>query len=94
MNKEFEAIVMNTYAELCIMWRVAHVTNQDQAEDFDAKLKSLEAVVAAFDLTTASENEGASSPAPQEEPAGAPRGSTPPSTTPASPPVGGMMLED
>ena len=45
MNKEFEAIVMTTYAELCIMWRVAHVTNQDQAEDFDAKLKSLEAVV-------------------------------------------------
>ena len=44
MNQEFEAIVMNTYAELCIMWRVAHVTDQTQAEDFDAKLKSLEAV--------------------------------------------------
>lgn len=92
MNKEFEAIVMNTYAELCIMWRVAHVTNQDQAEDFDAKLKSLEAVVAAFDLTTPTESDAASA-APQHQPA--PRESAPPSTTPASgPPVGGMMLED
>ena len=52
MNNEFEAIIMNTYAELCIMWRVAHVTDQAQAEDFDTKLKSLEAVVAAFELTT------------------------------------------
>jgi hypothetical protein len=55
MNKEFEAVIMNTYAELCIMWRVAHVTDQAQAQEFDAKLKSLEAVVAAFDLNTTSE---------------------------------------
>ena len=100
MNKEFEAIVMNTYAELCIMWRVAHVTNQDQAEDFDAKLKSLEAVVAAFDLTTPAEGEGAPAAPPQPaQPAPAPahRESAPPSpsTNPAAgPPVGGMMLED
>jgi hypothetical protein len=86
MNKEFEAIVMDTYAELCIMWRVAHVTNQPQAEDFDAKLKSLEAVVAAFDMTTPMEEETTS---PQVE--AAPRTQ---STAPAKQPSGGLMLED
>ncbi|MFT4546160.1 MAG: hypothetical protein ACI8XO_000697 [Verrucomicrobiales bacterium] len=99
MNKEFEAIVMNTYAELCIMWRVAHVTNQSQAEDFDAKLKSLEAVVAAFDLTTPMEevaaqaqNEVPASAAPSRSPAGSPN--TQPAGSPATAGGGGMMLED
>ena len=85
MNKDFEAIVMNTYAELCIMWRVAHVTNQAQAGDFDAKLKSLEAVVAAFDLNTPELE--TSSPAPEVQPRAHNSSPTPQSTA-------GMMLED
>jgi len=50
MNQEFEAIVMGNYAELCIMWRIAHVQDPEQASAFDAKLKSLEAVIEAFGL--------------------------------------------
>ena len=60
MNQEFEAIVMGNYAELCIMWRIAHVQNPGEAGAYDAKLKSLEAVIDAFglampDLTSAEE---------------------------------------
>ena len=97
MNQEFETVVMNTYAELCIMWRVAHVTNQAQAEDFDAKLKSLEAVVAAFDLNTptdaadaapapapAGNNDTEDSPPPREQSTGVPR----------PPEDAGLVLED
>ena len=105
MNEEFEAVIMNTYAELCIMWRVAHVTDQRQADDFDAKLKSLEAVVAAFDLTTPAEGEAAAAPAAappaQSKPAGPsqpapPRSNVPPTGStdvPAGPPASGGILE-
>ena len=96
MNKDFEAIVMNTYAELCILWRVAHVTNQNQADDFDAKLKSLEAVVAAFDLTTPMEEDAVQEQEPQQSnqpPATQPRTQGVPPTQPAQGPAG-MMLED
>ena len=86
MNKDFEAIVMNTYAELCIMWRVAHVTNQAQADDFDAKLKSLEAVVAAFDLNTPELGETTSETAEAQ-----PRNQN---SNPAPQSTAGMMLED
>ena len=108
MNEEFEAVIMNTYAELCIMWRVAHVTDQRQAADYDAKLKSLEAVVAAFDLTTPADGENtapaaATQPAAESKPAPSKPATTPrsnvPSTgqtdVPSGPPASsGMMLED
>jgi hypothetical protein len=87
MNKDFEAIVMNSYAELCIMWRVAHVTNQSQADDFDAKLKSLEAVVAAFDLNTPDMEEIPEATAPPAQPRAQ-------NSEPAHQPAVGMMLED
>ena len=50
MNKNFEPIILETYAELCVRWRMAHVENQVQAGDFDAQLKSLEGVISAFNL--------------------------------------------
>ena len=67
------------------MWRVAHVTNQTQADEFDAKLKSLEAVVAAFDLNTP-ELDGDSEPADPQ-----PRGQH---SQPAPQSTAGIMLED
>jgi len=50
MNQEFEAIVMGNYAELCIMWRIAHVKDPGQEHVIDAKLKSLESVIEAFGM--------------------------------------------
>ena len=50
MNKHFEPIVLETYAELCVRWRMAHVENRVQAADFDAQLKALESVIQSFNL--------------------------------------------
>ncbi len=52
MNRNFEAIVIETYAELCIKWRLSHVANRIQEQDFDAQLNSLESVIKAFGLRT------------------------------------------
>ena len=52
MNRNFEAIIIETYAELCIKWRLSHVANRIQAQDFDAQLNSLESVIKAFGLRT------------------------------------------
>ncbi|MFP6873342.1 MAG: hypothetical protein VCA55_07500 [Verrucomicrobiales bacterium] len=52
MNRNFEPIIIETYAELCIKWRLSHVANRVQAQDFDAQLSSLESVIKAFGLHT------------------------------------------
>jgi len=52
MNRNFEPIIIETYAELCIKWRLSHVANRMQAQDFDAQLSSLESVIKAFGLRT------------------------------------------
>ena len=51
MNKNFEPVILETYAELCVRWRMAHVEDKVQAGDYDAQLKSLEGVIAAFKLS-------------------------------------------
>lgn len=50
MNKNFEPLIIESYAELCVRWRMAHVESRPQAEDYDAQLKSLEAVIKAFGI--------------------------------------------
>ncbi len=50
MNKNFEPVILETYAELCVRWRMAHVEGRVQADDYDAQLKSLESVISAFGL--------------------------------------------
>ncbi len=89
MNRNFEAIIIETYAELCIKWRLSHVANRIQAQDFDAQLNSLESVIKAFGLRTpgiSENNQQNSMPPtgnePQRKQETMPRG------------TGGIMLED
>ena len=50
MDKNFEAVIMGAYAEICVSWRMAHVAKLVKADDLNAKLTSLESVIKTFDL--------------------------------------------
>ena len=50
MSKEFETIVMSTYAELCVLWRMEVVSCRSNAETLNGQLSSLEEVIQAFGI--------------------------------------------
>jgi hypothetical protein len=64
MDKNFEAVIMNTYAEICVSWRMAHVAKLVKADDLNAKLTSLESVIKTFDLGGSPTGGGSPKPTP------------------------------
>lgn len=93
MNKNFEPAVLESYAELCVRWRMAHVEKRVQAEDYDAQLKSLEAVIKAFGLNMpGSKSSNTKRPQGSSKPAATPAKST--TAQPSMARAGGVMLGD
>ena len=50
MSDNFEEIMMATYAELCVTWRMEYIACRSNADQLNLQLSSLEKVFAAFGI--------------------------------------------
>ena len=50
MSEHFDNLILSTYADLCVLWRMEVVSCRSNAKDINSKLLSLESVINAFGL--------------------------------------------